>query len=465
MNNSLKFAFLKFVNIHQLITTGQRVLVAVSAGVDSMVLLQLLQSWQSYFRMELGVIHFNHQLRGTEADADAAFVKLVAADLGLPCHTGAGDVRGYARQHRISQEEAGRILRERFFRECRDRAGYDLVATAHHLNDQAETLLLRLLSGTGLEGLAGIRLRREHLIRPLLFASREAIEAYAREQDIAYREDASNRDLRYRRNKIRHQLLPYLAREFNFINLASFLNIGLIVQEMLPEIEKTAATLLPADFSPGVENKIRLDISTYKGYFSWIQIKTLEMVLSELLQEDVKLTNRLFRDFTSWLAQEKFSPRFRLHPRVEVRRSAGELVFEKLKPAAEKITVAVELQPGAVYRNEALGFLLKIDRVERSGVTIAGDRRVEYIDGARVRFPLKLRTWKAGDRFQPLGMRSEKKVSDFLTDEKNLLLPRRQMLVLENTPDIVAVVGSRIDERYKLTEHTQHILKIEIESL
>lgn len=465
MNSSLKFAFLNFVNTHQLITRGQRVLVAVSGGVDSMVLLHLLHAWQPYFRMQLGVIHFNHRLRGTEADADAAFVKLVAAEMGLPCRTGSGDVRAYARQQRISQEEAGRVLREQFYRDSLAQEGYDRIATAHHLNDQAETLLLRLLSGSGLEGLAGIRLRRDYLIRPLLFASREAIEAYAREHDIAFREDPSNRDLRYRRNKIRHQLLPFLAQEFNFINLASFLNIGLIVQEMLPEIEKTAATLLPTDFAPGAENKIRLDIGTYKGYFSWIQIKTLEMVLSELLQREVKLTNRLFRDFTSWLAQEKFSPRFRLHPRVEVQRLDGKMVFEKLRSTPGKITVSEDLEAGAVYRNEALGLSLKIDRVERSGVNITGNRKVEYLDGARVRFPLKLRTWKAGDRFQPLGMRSGKKVSDFLTDEKELCLPRRQMLVLENPPDIVAVVGCRIDERYKLTEHTEHILKLEIDIL
>lgn len=465
MNNPLKFAFLKFVNTHQLIAKGQRVLAAVSGGVDSMVLLHLLQAWQPYFRMQLGVIHFNHQLRGADADADAAFVKLIAAELGLPCRIGSGDVRAYARQHRISQEAAGRTLREQFFRECREADGYDLIATAHHLNDQAETLLLRLLSGSGLEGLAGIRLRRDHLIRPLLFASREAIEAHAREHDVAFREDPSNRDLRYRRNKIRHQLLPFLQQEFNFANLSSFLNIGLIVQEMLPEIEKTAATLLPQDYSPGAENKIRLDMGTYKGYFSWIQIKALEMVLSELLQQEVKLTSRLFGDFTSWLGQENFSPRFRLHPRVEVRRSSGELVFEKLGSTPEKITVSADLEAGAVYRNAALGVSLKIDWVERSAARITGDRNVEYLDGARIRFPLRLRTWKAGDRFQPLGMRGMKKVSDFLTDEKDLLLPRRRMLVLENPPDIVALVGSRIDERYKLTEHTQHILKIEIERL
>ena len=127
--------------------------------------------------------------------------------------------------------------------------------------------------------------------------------------------------------------------------------------------------------------------------------------------------------------------------------------------------IALDLEVGAEYVNEALGFLLKMDWIKRPEVKMTDDRMVEYLDGGKLRFPLRLRTWKAGDRFQPLGMQGEKKISDFLTDEKDHFLPRSQMLVLENAPDIVAVVGSRIDERYKLTEHTQHILKITIESL
>lgn len=463
MKNSLKFAFLEFVNRHQLILPGQKVLAAVSGGVDSLVLLHLLQTWQPYFNLAIGVGHFNHRLRGKAADADERFVRSTCARSGVPFFSDSGDVRGYARKHKFSLEEAARKLREAFLENCRREQGYDAVATGHTLNDQAETLLMRLLSGAGPEGLAGIRLRREAFIRPLLFAERAEIEAYAAAHRIEFREDRSNRDLRIARNKIRHQLIPYLQTEFNLSNLKPFLHLALTMQEWLPQVYEQVDQLWKEAVEVESENKIRLGITAYTGYFSQIQIRILGRILARLAGAEKQLTFNQFADFTDWARDGKENSRFLLQGNIAVVRAGQHFVFE---PAAnlKRIEVQQDILPGESYENRELKIFLRASLVEKKRVRFGKNPGVEYLDADRLDFPLKLRNWRPGDRFQPLGMANPKKLSDFLTDEPGLILPRERMLVLENRGEIVWVVGSRISERYKIRETTGKVLELEVKN-
>lgn len=465
MKNSLKFAFLEFVNHHQLITSGQSVLIAVSGGMDSLVLLHLMLGWQAYFKMRLGVAHFNHQLRGKESDRDEAFVKAVCEKSEIPFFSGRGEVKKYARENKYSIEEAARRLREKYLENCRKEQGFDVVATAHNLNDQAETLLMRLLSGTGLEGLAGIRLRREGYIRPLLFAERTDIEEYAAEHQIEYREDLTNKDLRFARNKIRHQLLPYLKKEFQLNNLNSFLNLGLIIQEWLPTVYEQAEVAFRESVKVETQNKIRLDITGYTRYFSQLQLRMLERILSKLLNKDVALGFNRFSDFLKWVNHPGKGSRFHFENEIIVRKEKQSLVFERGGERGRELELQVEINPGDCYRNEELGIAIAVTWAETVPVIFESTGFTEHLDAGKLTFPLVLRRWRAGDRFQPLGMSQQKKMSDFLTDEKELILPRRQMLVLESGGEIAWVVGSRISEKFKITGVSEKFLKLEVSKI
>ncbi len=465
MNNSLKFSFLNFVNHHQLIERNQHLLVAVSGGVDSMVLLHLLRTWQQYFALQITVAHFNHQLRGSAADADEKFVRTFCEKNQLPVLTGRGDVKKFAHSEKQSPEAAARILRERFLREALESSGCDAIVTGHHLDDQIETLLMRLLSGSGLDGLAGIRIRRDQFIRPMLFARRQEIVDYAEANNIAFVEDVSNQDLNFRRNQIRHQLLPFLNEHFDYYNPASFLNIGLLIQEWLPYIENQAELCFLPPQKSGSENKIRLDIPTFKGYFSGIQIKALELALSRLCGEEKKMTTRQFQNFSRWLNKAKFSGEYRLDESVIIRREKSELVFEKRIKKAIDIIPLTEIHNGESYLFPELGISLRTDFVEREAAVFNNVPEEEYLDAAKLTFPLLLRSWQAGDRFQPLGMKQEKKISDFLTDDKQLRYPKKITPVMLNQTEIICVPGMRISENYKINPKTEMVLKIKVTKL
>jgi tRNA(Ile)-lysidine synthase len=207
----------QFVTEQRLFQPGDRVGVAVSGGADSVALLRAMLELQHELGLVLSVAHFHHQIRGAEADADQKFVSELADKFGLELHSGSGEAPAYAREHKISLETAARELRHRWFAQLVTQGQVDKIATAHTLDDQAETVLMRMVRGAGARGLAGIspRLPEKHLVRPLLQISRKEVEAYLRSLGQAWREDASNQDEAHTRNRVRHQLLPLLQKEFN----------------------------------------------------------------------------------------------------------------------------------------------------------------------------------------------------------------------------------------------------------
>lgn len=461
MDNSLKNRFLQFVLEQRLVSQGDRVLAAVSGGVDSVVLLRLLYLWRDYFDLSLGIAHFNHQLRGEESEEDESFVKELAKRYQLPVFVGRGDVRRLARRKKYSLEEAARLLREEFLEECRQRERYSIVATGHNLNDQAETILMHLLSGAGIEGLAGIRLRREAIVRPLLFASREDIQEFARASRLCFRSDSSNDDLRYLRNRIRHRLLPLLQQDFGLQNLDAFYRLGSNVQEWLPLLEAQIQECLSLGSFQEAENKIRLDIPTYQRYFSAIQIRVLEALIARLTGKAHRLSFNKFSAFAKWLGNKSKGGTFLLHKGVRVRRSVQALYLEIGQTQIEKVDLKVYLHESYSLPGGRLRF--RIEEVAPDQVSYSESRGVEYIDARQITFPLTLRNWRPGDRFQPLGAKYQKKISDYLTDQAQLIFSKRQMLVLTNRAEIVAIVGCQISDRYKCTPQTEKVLALQLD--
>ena len=460
MGRSFQNSFLRFVQQHKLFDQNKNVLIALSGGVDSMVLLHLLLEWQKNLNLNLAAIHINHQLRGKASEQDQKFVQNFCEQKKIPIYIEKVNIRRFAKSNKYSLEEAGHILREQIYEKYLEEKKFDVVATAHNLNDQAETILMHILEGTGLDGLAGIYLQKDKIIRPLLLATRNEIEKFAREKKIPHRKDRSNKDLRFRRNKIRHQLLPFLNKEFSFNKLDSFLKMSLILQDWLDFSDQYLAAFNKKLNVDNKQGKISFQIKDFQKLFSGIQIKVLEDILHRLTDTKTKLNYNIFHDFMNWLESGKDGTKFQLNTKVMVNHLAECLVFQHIPLQPIKIKLGILSEN--VYNLAELGIQFVLKEGKPDQVKFTEDHSVEFMDKEKIKFPLILRNWESGDKFQPLGTIYYCSVSDFLTDLKIEFPRKKTILVLEQGREIIAIPGYRISEKFKLTSKTKRVLKIEL---
>lgn len=423
---------------HQrLCKTTDKILVAVSGGVDSMVMLHLFRE----AGFNLAIAHCNFQLRGEQADADEALVVAAGQQLRVPIHCQRFDTLDYAKAHGLSVQMAARELRYHFFDTVVAAHGYDLIATAHHLNDSLETTVLNLARGSGLAGLAGIPVRQGRVIRPMLFATRETIEAYARARDIPWREDESNASDDYQRNFVRHRIVP-LLRELN------------------PGLEKTFALTLERlgqahAIVDGCVDGIEATHVDRSG-----QRITLETGPIRDSQGGVLLLHELLRPFgfqypqcrdilaSAQAGKQFFSPTHVLT--VDRERCIVE-------PRAEADAFSVSLGIGDSLA-EGAGQRLSIEVVDRERFALSREKNIGQFDLDALTFPLTWRTWRRGDSMMPLGMANRKKLSDVLIDEKVSVPDKARTTVIEAGGEIVWVVGLRTAEVAKVTDRTRKIV-------
>jgi tRNA(Ile)-lysidine synthase len=433
---------------HQLSSPGQRLLVAVSGGVDSMVLLHLLVRLSRRHGWRLAVAHFNHQLRGRSSAADERFVAKTAAALGLECHVGRGDVRALARRKRLSLEQAARSLRHRFLARTAQRFAFPTIALAHHADDQVELFFLRLFRGAGGEGLAGMKWQNPspedatvELVRPLLALSKAELERCARRAKIAFREDASNRSTDILRNRIRHRLLPQLRREYQPAIAAV---VARVMDLAGAEAELTAATAqrwLRRNAPTGFD---RQPVAVQRGCLK-------EQLMRAKLPPAFATIEALRRE------EGVAVP---ISPKLAVARDAGGRLRRMRRTAAMR---EIETSPAEL----PLDLAGQAGRGHFGGLEFAWTRRSghrrpapppgeEHFDAAKLGGQILLRHWRAGDRFQPIGMARSVKLQDLLTNAKIPLAKRRRLVVaVAYSGEIFWVEGLRIGESCKVTSATQ----------
>ena len=436
--------FQSYVERHGLFSRDDRILLTVSGGVDSMVLLSLMASLGYRF----GVAHCNFQLRGAESDEDEVTVAREAARYGVPCYNRRFDTAAEMERTGESMEMTARRLRYAWFEELRREHGYAAIAVAHHADDSIETFFINLLRGTGLRGLTGISTRMGRVVRPLMFASRREILEYAVAQKIPFREDSSNRSTKYLRNKIRLGLIPRI-REIN----PKFTDL------MRRNIERLTDTQL---FIEAAVAHMREEVVTQADGIATIHVERIEaayprnFAVYELLSSQYGFKGDVCDALCRALSEAATGRRFYAREYVATV-DRGRILVERIAPG-DACEVTVEQGAQRSYcGNMVLYFeACDIDDIRAYDVP----EQVALLDADLLRYPLRRRRWREGDTFIPFGMEGRKKVSDYLIDRKVSLPEKQRQFVLLSGDEIVWLVGRRIDDRYRLTDRTENVLRI-----
>jgi len=435
--------FINYIKENHLFNQTDTILVGVSGGVDSVVLLDLLD--KSGYSVAIG--HCNFRLRGNESDGDERLVVDLARKYDVPLYKTSFDTAEYAQEHKISIEMAARELRYQWFETIRTTHHFDFIAVAHHRDDQLETFFLNLARGTGLSGLTGMRPINGKIVRPLLFASRQEIENYRHKNFLDFREDSSNQSLDYQRNKIRHTLLPVME------TLNPSFREGMIrTMSYLEDVSKICDKAILQAWE---------QVSVRKGNEFMISVAELKLLdpLSTYLFEFLKpydFNSLVVSDIIATL--DGISGKQFISPTHRIVHDRGQLILGPLRHDNRK---HFYLEEG---REELISPVhLKISVVRRKdSFKIPDSPLVACIDFGKLQFPLVIRKWQQGDYFKPLGMNGFKKVSDFFIDSKLSLPQKENTWMITNGEQVVWIIGHRLDDRYKITPATQTILKLEL---
>lgn len=428
--------FQNHINTNLPFLNGKKLLLATSGGIDSMVLVNLCH--QS--KLDFTVAHCNFQLRGEESDEDENFVKNQIEKLQFPIFIQRFDTKAFAEQNKLSIQVVARNLRYEWFYTLLANHNFDYILTAHHLDDSLETFLINFTRGSGLDGLTGIPEQNDKIVRPLLAFSRKEIEAFAKENQITWREDSSNASDKYLRNKLRHDVIPIL-KELNPSLLSSFENtIGHLKQSQ--SLAQDAAKNLYKKVVTEEEHHTVIDLPkllkyrNYKAYlFDWLQpfgfadwTSVYELINTQSGKQVLSETHILLKNRDSLL----------LFPKQNI--VSDEVFWVQKEQSEVKIP-------------------LKLDFCNVSDISLQSTNTI-FVDEDLLQFPLTIRRWQEGDFFQPFGMTGKKKLSKYFKDEKFSLLEKSNVWLLCSDDKIVWIVGKRQDERFKVTATTTKILKI-----
>lgn len=431
--------FQNYIESNHLINKGDRILVALSGGVDSMVLAELLRRGG----YDIAFAHCNFHLRGKESDGDEQFVREYAERVGVKLFVRQFDTLEYVETQKVSVEMAARELRYAWFNDLINANGY-LLALAHHADDQIETFFINLLRGSGIKGLKAMQPRNGMYIRPLLWASRDEIKNFAIENSIQWREDSTNNDTVYLRNKIRHELMPVFdsikpeAREKILESVNHLASENQLYRELLKEKISQIETV------DGVLHSIP------KRHFERSEAESRNPLGLQLLFEWIRNYDFSYSQCESIFAALDGE-------------SGKEFYSDEYQLVIEKETIEIfPIDPVQTRHNLSQRVTIQPVRTRHAlSLLITDNPNIAQLDYDKLKLPLQTRFWQQGDRFHPLGMRGSKLVSDFFNDNDFTTFQKKNTLILtDNEGEIVWIVGYRIDDRFKITEKTKTIYQI-----
>jgi tRNA(Ile)-lysidine synthase len=447
---------LKYIRERRLFRAGDRVAVACSGGADSVALLRLLLELRQELGIVLSVAHFHHQIRGSEADADRQFVTDLAAQLQLELHSGSGDVPAHAETQKVSLETAARELRHQWFAELVSQGKADKIATAHTLDDQAETVLMRILRGTGARGLAGIApiQKVKNLVRPLLETSRHEIELYLKSLGQPWREDSSNLDISHTRNRIRHTLLPLLEREFNPAIRQTLADQAELARAENEYWDTKLLALMPRLVRQGKPSRSGRSLSgDSQGVFALDLVALSALPLAQRRQVmqaigeklGVTLEFKHIQQLLQLAEHEKQGKKLVLPGSLMVNRTGREIQFSlnNIEKSSDSYCYSLPI-PGEITVPE-LGSTIRARLISAGKQKVSGYNIASLLNPNLLGPELKVRNWRAGDRFFPAHSQSPKKVKELLQPgrlgQQFSLAQRKTWPVIESAGKIVWMRG------------------------
>ena len=451
----------KTINKHEMIDRFDKIVIGVSGGHDSMTLLYVLESLKKELEFEIVVAHINHGIRGDESDGDEQYVKTISEQLELPFYSCKVNMDEYAKQHKMTSEESGREIRYDFFRKILKSVGGTKIAVAHNKNDQAETLIMRFMRGTGIDGLRGMEFKTKNIIRPLLEVERNDIEKYCEELSLSPRIDRTNAMPIYGRNKVRLELIPYIEETFNSGIINTLSRTSEIMKKdsdflMNYSNEKYLEVLKGSNPSSVV-----LDIKKMSTLHEAIKTRVIRHGIESLNSNLKGIEKKHIEDILKLINMDKTGKKINITNNIIVKISYGDLVLEK-NTNIEKLSFSYKLEVGSTKSIDELNSKIKA-RVYFLGSTNIdfNNNLVKCFDYDNIKSEIYVRNRRNGDKFTPFGMNGSKKLKDFFIDEKIPKEVRNQVPLVLDGEDIIWVVGHRISEKYKVSSNTKNVLVLE----
>ena len=437
-------AFKSFIDSLIPNANSKKYLLAVSGGIDSMVMLHLFQESKYNFT----VANINFKLRGNEADNESAFIKEYCTKNNIQLYQKEFETSDYANENKISIQMAARDLRYQWFDDLANNKKFNYIAIAHHLDDQSETFFINMLRGTGIAGLHGIAKIKKNIIRPLLFATRTEIVEYANKYNVPYKNDSSNASDKYQRNYIRHHILPEFYKLRN---------------DFSKSLDSTITHLDEVEQYANLHIKKELEDIIEKSEFGVFQISISKLIdnnfhkllLYNALKEYSFLNSHI--DDISRIIKNNKTGKTIISSTHKVTIDRELIILEATNNTDIENT---EVQIKNLDDNQWNINKLRIE-FPFSGNYKNNNNNLAFLDFEKLEFPLTIRNWKQGDLFKPLGMKGEKKLSDFFIDNKISNLRKAKIKLLCSKDNIIWIIGHRIDNRYRITKNTQRIIKLE----
>ncbi len=451
---------LKTIEKYKLLDKNDRVVVALSGGPDSTALLAVLAQISKELDFDIVVAHYNHLLRGIHSEEDEKYSQELAEKLGLVFVSGKMDLK--LRQKGVSPEDFYRQQRYQFLNKVAEDYKAQKIALGHNIQDQAETVLINLLRGSGLEGLKGILpLREGKFIRPLIEVSRSKIIDFLSVSGISYCYDSSNDSSIYLRNKIRSELIPYLKEKFNPKIVENLAQMAEILRYDDDYIRNSVKQALQSTYIQNQPDGISLNIEYLKGLAEAIRSRVFKEALESMNSDNNGISFKNINDLDRLVQAKRSGKKISLPFGIEARREYDNLILTRDNDGLKQVGYEYPVNiPGVIHVKE-INRTINVEKIPRKKMDLHGKNKV-YLDLDKIKQPVVLRNRRDGDRFQPLGMKGRQKIKSLFINQKISRDKRNEVMLLVDKNSVIWIENMHLSERVKISLQTKNILSLEI---